>query len=401
MAVAVKRADAPTLSVVELDKVYSEEGAIFRNDASDIVRYKVVINAPEFDIVRDSFIFRLQANTDSQPRFFQLKPRRQGTHSIIVEAYQLDLEEELAAQTRVQITAKVQPQEVGQVALIEQFLTLLHKLRTDLQLAGLPDKVRRSVEIDLEIAEAEARDAEPSQLSSSPACKAWRFAGECHRAGGRGASASQAPADLAAASLSWLGRYFTNLDFPTADGINPLLKSEAARRSLLDSSAEIDPATAFALVRDMPYHRASDRRPETIIAEWQGTCSGKHYLLQALFAELGLPSQVMACTTFTPVEPARVPADIFPLYEAANRRFVDVHNYLVLKLDGDGSMIVDATCPFHPPLRSGQRALCTWADQQIAEPPLETWPVPPGGIPGVKEQLLRATSPRPSSAIAS
>ncbi len=144
-----------------------------------------------------------------------------------------------------------------------------------------------------------------------------------------------------------------------------LLKSEAARRGLLDSAAEIDPATAFALVRDMPYHRAvSDRRPETIIAEWQGTCSGKHYLLQALFAELGLPSQVMACTTFTPVEPARVPPDIFPLYEAANRRFVDVHNYLlVTSADGDRSMIVDATFPlFYPPLReSGQRTLYTWA----------------------------------------
>lgn len=171
-----------------------------------------------------------------------------------------------------------------------------------------------------------------------------------------------------------------------------LLKSEAARRGLLDSAAEIDPATAFALVRDMPYHRASDRRPETIIAEWQGTCSGKHYLLQALFAELGLPSQVMACTTFTPVEPARVPADIFPLYEAANRRFVDVHNYLLVSLDGDGTMIVDATFPLST--RASGRVVnerfILGQDQQIAEPPLETWPVPPGQDPQeFKEQLLR------------
>ena len=171
-----------------------------------------------------------------------------------------------------------------------------------------------------------------------------------------------------------------------------ILKSEAVRRGLLDPAVEIDPATAFALVRDMPYHRASDRRPETIVAEWQGTCSGKHYLLQALFAELGLPSQVMACTTFTPVEPTHVPADIFPLYEAANRRFVDVHNYLVLKLDGDGSMIVDATWPLSARAhgRVVNERFVLGQDQQIAEPPLETWPVPAGQDPQeFKEQLLR------------
>ena len=171
-----------------------------------------------------------------------------------------------------------------------------------------------------------------------------------------------------------------------------ILKSEAVRRGLLDPAVEINPATAFALVRDMPYHRATDRRPETIIAEWQGTCSGKHYLLQALFAELGLPSQVMACTTFTPVEPTNVPADIFPLYEAANRRFVDVHNYLVLTLDGDRSMIVDATWPLSARAhgRVVNERFVLGQDQQIAEPPLETWPVHPGQDPQeFKEMLLR------------
>jgi len=172
-----------------------------------------------------------------------------------------------------------------------------------------------------------------------------------------------------------------------------ILKSEAVRRGLLDPAAEIDPAMAFALVRDMPYHRASDRRPETIITEWQGTCSGKHYLLHALFGELGLDSRVMACTTFTPVEPSEVPAEVFPLYEAANRRFVDVHNYLVLTLDGDRSMIVDATWPLA--MRAAGRVVnerfVLGEDQQIAEPPLETWAVPPGEDPQeFKAQLLRS-----------
>ena len=44
-----------------------------------------------------------------------------------------------------------------------------------------------------------------------------------------------------------------------------LLKQEAIKRNLLDIEANIDAATAFYLVRDMPYIRASSREPETII----------------------------------------------------------------------------------------------------------------------------------------
>jgi hypothetical protein len=170
------------------------------------------------------------------------------------------------------------------------------------------------------------------------------------------------------------------------------LKAEAVRRGLLDPAAQIDAATAFALVRDMPYRRASDRRPETTIAEWRGTCSGKHYLLQALFAELGLPSQVIACTTFTPVDPDRVPDSLRPLYEAANRRFVDVHNYLLVALPSGGQMAVDATWPISA-REAGMRvnaAFIIGQDQQIAYDPLEKWTIPDGRDPqDFKDELLR------------
>lgn len=46
---------------------------------------------------------------------------------------------------------------------MDQLIELLEQLRIDIQSAGLPDRVRRSVEIDLEIAEAEARDPLPNQ----------------------------------------------------------------------------------------------------------------------------------------------------------------------------------------------------------------------------------------------
>jgi hypothetical protein len=172
-----------------------------------------------------------------------------------------------------------------------------------------------------------------------------------------------------------------------------LLKSEAVRRGLLDPTAQIDAALAFELVRDMPYRRASDRHPETTIAEWQGTCSGKHYLLQALFSELGLPSQVIACTTVTPVDPAEVPEPLRPLYEAANRRFVDVHNYLLVALPGGSQMKVDATWPLSK-RKAGMTVNETFIlgqDQQLASRPLETWPIPAGRDPQeFKDELLRS-----------
>jgi hypothetical protein len=172
-----------------------------------------------------------------------------------------------------------------------------------------------------------------------------------------------------------------------------MLKSEAVRRGHLDPAAKLDAATVFYLVRDMPYRRASDRRPETIITEWCGTCSGKHYLLQALYAELGFSSQVIACTTITPVGPERVPQSLLPLYEEANRRFVDVHNYLLLALPNGKQMVVDATWPLSA-RKAGMvvnDSFVLGQDQQIAYEPLQTWTIPTGRDPqDFKDELLLA-----------
>jgi arylamine N-acetyltransferase len=127
----------------------------------------------------------------------------------------------------------------------------------------------------------------------------------------------------------------------------------------------------------MPYTRASSRDPETIIQEWRGTCSGKHYLLKSLFAELGYSSRLIACTTVTHIDPKTVQGKMRKLLEQSQGRFVDVHNYLVLELPGR-DMIVDATWPL------ATRGMGTvvnerfvpGVDQQIACEPLRTWVVP-------------------------
>ena len=176
-----------------------------------------------------------------------------------------------------------------------------------------------------------------------------------------------------------------------------LLKSEAIQRELIEPSAKIDARAAYTLVRDMPYKRASDRQPKTLIREWRGTCSGKHYLLKAIFAELGLSARLMACTNVTQFDLRKEPDAVRDILADVDGRFVDVHNYLVLDLPG-GEMIVDATWPlsakrFDLPVNESFKL---GENQRIACTPLETWVVPEGSDPQTfKEKLLEENfSPR-------
>ena len=158
------------------------------------------------------------------------------------------------------------------------------------------------------------------------------------------------------------------------------LKSEAVQRGYLKPEDEIDIKKAFFLVRDMPYTRASSRDSETIIHEWRGTCSGKHYLLKKLFAELGYKSRLIACTTVNHIDPKSVSGKLRKLLEQSNGRFVDVHNYLILELP-DGEMIVDATWPL---ATRGMGLVVNedfvlGVDHQIATNPIKTWVVPEEG----------------------
>ena len=125
------------------------------------------------------------------------------------------------------------------------------------------------------------------------------------------------------------------------------------------------------------YVRASSRDPQITVQEWRGTCSGKHYLLKGLFAELGYTSRLIACSTVAHIDPKSVQGKLRELLEQSGGRFVDVHNYLVLELPGK-DMIVDATWPL------ATRGMGTVVNErfvlgvehQIACEPLHTWIVP-------------------------
>jgi hypothetical protein len=168
------------------------------------------------------------------------------------------------------------------------------------------------------------------------------------------------------------------------------LKSTAVERGLLKPEEEIDAEKAFLLVRDMPYIRASSRDPNTIMREWRGTCSGKHYLLKGLFAELDYHSRLIACTTVVHIDPKDVSGKLRKLLEQSNGCFVDVHNYLILELP-EQEMIVDATWPI---ATKGMGTVVNerfvlGENHQIACKPVKTWVVPEGVDPQkFKDEIL-------------
>lgn len=174
--------------------------------------------------------------------------------------------------------------------------------------------------------------------------------------------------------------------------LNTQLHAEAVKRGLLDERAAMDEATAFYLVRDMPYIRASSREPATIIREWRGTCSGKHYLLKAIYAEMGIPSRLIACTSVTEIAPERLDPLLRPIMERGNGRFVDVHNYLILELP-EGDMVVDATWPVSVK-DTGlvvNEVFIPGQDQRLACTPVQSWVVPDDQDPQeFKDYLLTA-----------
>ena len=106
-----------------------------------------------------------------------------------------------------------------------------------------------------------------------------------------------------------------------------LLEQESRKRGFLDDGESLTPERSFSLIRDMPYRRASSRRPGAIINEWRGTCSGKHYLLADIFRGFGLESQVVMCThRFTPDNTRHFPSELREL--VADSPIPDVHTYL-------------------------------------------------------------------------
>ena len=105
----------------------------------------------------------------------------------------------------------------------------------------------------------------------------------------------------------------------------------------------LEPPDLFRLVRDLPYRRPSSPDASAAMAEWCGTCSTKHRLLQRLLAARGVPSRLMIATytyRWTAADPPP-PAMAAVLADGPVR---DVHNFLEVWAAGAWGA-VDATWP--------------------------------------------------------
>ncbi|GHF69189.1 hypothetical protein [Deinococcus ficus] len=162
------------------------------------------------------------------------------------------------------------------------------------------------------------------------------------------------------------------------------LHEEATRRGLRAGTALPDAQELFELVRDFPYARASAHDPDTVIREWRGTCSTKHELLAALYAELGLRTTLYACTQEIRLPPGAPPE----LAGWQGEPVIDVHNYLVLHESG-GDRVLDATWPLST--RALGLVANEWGpDMRVACTPLDTWALAPGeDVAAFKEARLR------------
>ena len=168
-----------------------------------------------------------------------------------------------------------------------------------------------------------------------------------------------------------------------------LLAQVSRERGLLAADDPLTAERAFALVRDMPYRRATSRRPEAIVEEWRGTCSGKHYLLADIFREMRLDLRVMMCThRFTVETTGHYPAELRKL--VAEDAVPDVHTFLWVDTER-GWTLVDATWPssaeplgmtVNSEFRAGE-------NMTLACNPIDTYEVPAGQDPQeFKEHLI-------------
>lgn len=106
LVIQVMQPDAPTLSLPELPQTVSAEGSIFRAEDEDVVRYRVEVTSPDFDVTPPHYVLGLRPRTNSRQVTFQLTPKRAGRRKLLISAYQFE-DNALAAQTRLSIEVAV------------------------------------------------------------------------------------------------------------------------------------------------------------------------------------------------------------------------------------------------------------------------------------------------------
>jgi hypothetical protein len=105
LAVAVRQPKAPKLAIEDLSQVTSAEGAVFRTNEEDVIKYRLEVTGSGVQVSPSHYVIKLRPNENSQPYYFQVTPLHPGRRSLFITAYQQD--EALAAQTRITLEVQV------------------------------------------------------------------------------------------------------------------------------------------------------------------------------------------------------------------------------------------------------------------------------------------------------
>ena len=96
----------------------------------------------------------------------------------------------------------------------------------------------------------------------------------------------------------------------------------------------------FEKVRDIPYGSIASRQGIDVYNNNQGTCSGKHQLLKALYLEMGIPVKDFIILHNFNNLPAAFPVNIQQIFK--EQTVTDPHNFIKIKIN-DKWIAVDAT----------------------------------------------------------
>lgn len=107
LAVAVRQPNSPLLVITDLETIASESGSIWRSEQDSLIRYRVEIEALDFELWQNSYIFSISVGKNSRPHFFLMRATKEGKLPITINAYQVSTDE-MVAQTRLQISAFIQ-----------------------------------------------------------------------------------------------------------------------------------------------------------------------------------------------------------------------------------------------------------------------------------------------------
>ncbi len=174
-------------------------------------------------------------------------------------------------------------------------------------------------------------------------------------------------------------------------GLLAALRERAQALGLLTGDGDVSLDQVFSLVRDMDYQWAISREPEDTISEWRGTCSGKHYLLKALFEEMGHQAKLAMCPHwFTRENTNGFPDDLTELL--AHGPVPDVHTFLRVNTGGIWTQM-DATWPLwaEPLGLTVNHRFQAGVDMELACHPEEFLEAPAGEDPHrFKEQIIES-----------